>query len=77
MKPKSKKITLPSNEVTRNSQELESFTLYCQENTQERFWQALRNWSNVGFVGVSNDREHWQDTFYLEAGQSPDKLLNE
>lgn len=25
---------------------LESFVKYCEENPEQRFWQALRNWSN-------------------------------
>lgn len=63
--------------TTRNSQELESFVQYCKEYPNQRFWQALRNWANVGFIGVSNNRKYWEDTFYLEAGESADKLLNE
>jgi len=25
---------------------LESFVKYCEENPEQRFWQALRNWAD-------------------------------
>ena len=31
--------------TTRNSEKLESFVAYCQSNPNQRFWQALRNWT--------------------------------
>jgi hypothetical protein len=51
---------------TRNSKSLESFVAYAKSHPEERFWQALRNWFGVGFIGTSNDNERWTDTFYLE-----------
>jgi hypothetical protein len=39
---------------TRNSKVLASFIAYCQQHTEERFWQALRNWCGMNFVFVSN-----------------------
>ena len=51
---------------TRNSKLLEDFTKYCEKHKEERFWQSLRNWINVGYIGVSNDRENWEDTFFWE-----------
>lgn len=29
---------------------LESFIAYCKAHPDERFWQALRNWSGVPFL---------------------------
>lgn len=31
--------------TTRSGRTLASFTLYCLQNPEQRFWQALRNWS--------------------------------
>lgn len=45
------------------------FCQYCSEHPDERFWQALRNWSGYSYVCVS---EHFPsdidiiDTFYFE-----------
>lgn len=40
--------------ATRNSKVLASFVAYCQQYPDQRFWQALRNWSDYNFVLVSN-----------------------
>ncbi len=37
---------------TRNSKILADFVKYCKEHPDQRFWQALRNWSGFAFVGV-------------------------
>lgn len=39
---------------------LESFTAYCKAHPDERFWQALRNWSKWNFIYGS---EFMADTF--------------
>lgn len=52
-----------------------SFTTYCQEHPEERFWQALRNWAGVRFIFKSDDENAYEklsesnpanltDTFY-------------
>lgn len=56
--------------VSRNSFTLRSFTNYCRLNPEERFWQALRNWSGNHFIcalpmsGAANaprgDTFHWE-----------------
>ena len=55
---------------TRNSELLTSFNLYCKENPNQSFWQALRNWAGVGFILVSDspqiDGATIVDTFYWE-----------
>ncbi len=46
---------------------LSDFARYCAGHPEERFWQALRNWSGFGFVLVTNDPEakrYAEDTFY-------------
>lgn len=38
----------------KNQKLLKSFTEYCNKYPEERFWQALRNWSGVPFIFASN-----------------------
>lgn len=45
----------------RNSEVLKSFIEYCAEHPEERFWQALRNWSGYGYIFADA-----LDTFYFE-----------
>ena len=40
---------------SRNSEALLDFYAYCEAHPDERFWQALRNWSGHNFVYVSPD----------------------
>jgi hypothetical protein len=42
---------------TRNSEQLDSLVEYCQAHRDQRFWQALRNWSGWQHVLVSNDSD--------------------
>ena len=60
-----------------NKELLEDFIKYCEAHPEERFWQALRNWSKadaicvernwgeVGDDGRFTSREY-VDTFYWE-----------
>ena len=32
------------------NKELKSFIKYCEKNPEQRFWQALRNWSKYNFI---------------------------
>ncbi len=57
----------------KNKEVLGSFIKYCREHPEQRFWQALRNWSGFGFVFLSDKLFHedsfveeLQDTFYWE-----------
>jgi len=54
---------------------LSSFIKYCLDNPDQRFWQALRNWSGYNFIYGSNaeknmaevcSRNFLEDTFYKE-----------
>jgi hypothetical protein len=47
---------------------LESFSAYCQERPEQRFWQALRNWSGVAFLRATTASGKTYDTFYTERG---------
>ncbi len=58
---------------TRNSEVLKSFVAYCEAHPHERFWQALRNWTQYQFIYVSNDSPYTPleetilyDTFFWE-----------
>lgn len=35
---------------------LTSFAEYCENHPEERFWQALRNWSGYGFIYGQDDK---------------------
>jgi len=54
---------------------LVDFTIFCSQNPDLRFWQALRSWAHVNFILASEKstmdfQEHEQgwldDTFYRE-----------
>jgi hypothetical protein len=49
------------------------FAKYLAKYPEQRFMQAVRNFWNVPFLGVSNDLKEWEDTFYMEG----DALLEE
>jgi hypothetical protein len=60
---------------SKNISRLQSFTKYCQEHSEERFWQALRNWSGYKFIygsmkpdNISNimSDDYLEDTFYRD-----------
>jgi hypothetical protein len=45
---------------------LKSFIEYCKKYPDQRFWQALRNWSNSDFIYIVDGKlGHMQDTFYF------------
>lgn len=56
MLPKDLERVLP--EKTQNSEALASFTRYCRANPNQRFWQALRNWSKYRhIIGIRRECE--------------------
>jgi hypothetical protein len=53
----------------RNEDVLADFVAYCENHPQERFWQALRNWSDWPYVMVTTSKDRTGgaiDTFYWE-----------
>lgn len=58
----------------KSKKQLLSFLAYCANHPDERFWQALRNWSGYSFilgatainVDGTFDKEETHDTFYDE-----------
>jgi hypothetical protein len=60
----------------KNQKQLESFIAYCKAYPDQRFWQALRNWSGYAMIygsdmaptpkekEASNFTKQLTDTFY-------------
>jgi len=55
----------------KNLKTLADFVFYCAGHPEQRFWQALRNWSGHNFVLISDvnsytwlDLNRVTDTFY-------------
>jgi hypothetical protein len=61
---------------TRNNELLESFTIFCKAYPEQRFWQALRNWSGNFFILI-NDGKETSDTFgsNKQNGQDDNKTI--
>jgi hypothetical protein len=57
----------------KNKDLLESFTKYCEVHPEERFWQALRNWSGWPFIIAMKERftVNQFDTFHWEENRKP------
>ena len=57
---------------SKNFDLLEQFITYCEDHPEQRFWQALRNWSGQQFIltgkGDITDPTNFDyvDTFYWE-----------
>lgn len=59
------------NNETKNSKILGSFSAYCKSHPDQRFWQALRNWSGFNFIyasmkalgGEVQDTFHWDKEY--------------
>lgn len=49
---------------SKNQKLLESFSEYCNQNPEMRFWQSLRNWAGVNFIGVGHEDDDYIDTFF-------------
>ena len=50
----------------KNIKLLHEFSYYCTHHPEERFWQALRNFSKYPFIGYSKDGKTFEDLFYEE-----------
>ncbi len=56
----------------KSKKQLDSFTTYCNEHPEERFWQALRNWSGHACILVADGYSpslgayrFLEDTFFM------------
>ena len=52
--------------MNKNTKVLNSFTKYCNKHPDERFWQALKNWSGFPFVYGMDKAGNMTDTFYFD-----------
>jgi len=53
--------------MNKNRKILNSFIAYCNAYPDQRFWQALRNWSVFEFIYVAKFSDgDFTDTFYFE-----------
>lgn len=50
----------------RSKKTKEAFIKYLEEHPEERFWQAVRNFSKYSVVLVGNHGEPLMDTFYWD-----------
>ena len=68
---------------SKNKKILDSFVKYCNTHPNERFWQALRDWSGFKFIYVSDKSTSTDekdidivnslyDTFYFTWDDDPD-----
>lgn len=58
----------------RSQKTKEEFIKYLEEHPQERFWQAVRNFSEYAFIIASDippDSPNQADTFYWEEREQP------
>ena len=62
--------------ISKNEEILQDFVKYCQTHPEQRFYQALRNWSKYAFIYGSmrqinlKDKDWLEDTFFDEDGPS-------
>lgn len=72
----------------RSQEALDSFVAYCNANPEQRFWQALRNWSRFDFIlGFNGDIFDLMDaysgfpvtdTFHIEGlGATDPNIINQ
>lgn len=59
--------------MSKNSRLLAWFSDYCRQHPEERFWQALRNWSGSAFILKARNFDFntstfidIEDTYYIE-----------
>lgn len=55
--------------MSKNARLLGDFVRYCAEHPEQRFWQALRNWSGYSFIYGSDiapfdSPDGYTDTFF-------------
>lgn len=58
--------------MSKNAKTLASFVVYCEAHPEQRFWQALRNWSGWPFIYASRDLirlPEVRDTYYWLGGE--------
>ena len=56
----------------RDKKTKEAFIAYLQKNTNERFFQALTNFTGIAYIGAAStpDGKNFQDLWHVEADDS-------
>ena len=60
---------------SKNINTLTDFYIYCLQHPEQRFWQALRNWS--GYEFIYGFKEKLEDTFYIDEVNDLEKENNQ
>lgn len=70
------------NKETRNSEALNSFVGYCVAHPDQRFFQALTNWSGLPWVGwaespsIKGFHDLWNEEVILRTGEETTEPIN-
>jgi len=58
--------------IVRDKKTKEAFIKYLQKDTDERFFQALTNFTGLAFVGTADDPDgkNFKDLWHVEADKS-------
>ena len=62
--------------INKNKELLDDFIEYCNKNKNQRFWQALRNWSGADFILFTKEFCD-ADTFYWDKKDEFNKTVDE
>lgn len=54
--------------MSKNSTMLAAFTAYCRQHPEERFWQALRNWTEFSFIFSARVAKEGEDYDFILLG---------
>ena len=63
--------------MNKNKKLLDSFAKRCKENPSERFWQALRNWSEYDSILGAFNNKNLEDPIYNECQTCQDTFYKE
>ena len=64
------KLFIQTIKMNKNDKVLIDFVKYCKRHPEQRFWQALRNWSGASYIfrgeHLASEIIGGRDTFYFE-----------
>lgn len=52
----------------KSKEKLDSFVAFCIDNPNQRFWQALKNWSRAAFI-YRQEKGEWLNTAFDSSGE--------
>ena len=59
----------------KSKEKLDSFMKHCEDNPEQRFWQALRNWAGSKFIFAGDFTKKMPKLSYLQANLSPNERM--